>query len=284
MATETSVTGTILERVLAGCSGKEPMNVRREREAEGPQRDRSGRMQRRRTRGTAQSIVLVPNVRYGHGGAGQPRCQPPQAHMTGVSRFGERSENDANGHIRHGNQNHRTGDSPELQALAHTPNCRRWWSRCLCSKTPQLRPEIRPKTRLGGHAAAGPRSPKRRIKSRNRVTSACHVVGRVARNSGGLRPLPLGHGTTWISSQLRGACASGPAGGAVSSSSSPRPWRRAQLTWQIISGAVKRPRGGFRSGAKRAMRSRTAARAWGSKREGIARPSEEGGSSLTDRA
>ena len=148
--------------------------------------------------------------------------------------------------------------------------------------TPQLRPEIRPKTRLGGHSAAGPRSPKRRIKSRNRVTSACHVVGRVARNSGGLRPLPLGHGTTWISSQLRGACASGPAGGAVSSS--PRPWRRAQLTWQIISGAVKRPQSGFRSGAKRAMRSRTASRAWGSKREGIARLSEESGSSLTDRA
>src|SRR2546422_1211670 len=135
--------------------------------------------------------------------------------------------------------------------------------------TPQLRPEIRPKTRLGGHSAAGPRSPKRRIKSRNRVTSACHVVGRVARNSGGLRPLPLGHGSTWITSQLSGACARGPVGGPVSSS--PRPWRSAQLTWQTISGAVKRPQSGLRSGAKRPMRSRTASRALGSKSEGIAR-------------
>src|SRR5437016_5798652 len=134
--------------------------------------------------------------------------------------------------------------------------------------TPQLRPEIRPKTRLGGHSAAGPRSPKRRIKSRNRVTSACHVVGRVDRNSGGLRPLPLGHGITWIASQLRGACASGPVAGPVSSS--PRPLRRSQLTWQTISGAVKRPQSGLRSGLKRPTRSRTASRTLVSKSVGMA--------------
>jgi len=37
-------------RGLAGCSGKQPMNVRREGEAEGPQGDRPGRMQRARAR------------------------------------------------------------------------------------------------------------------------------------------------------------------------------------------------------------------------------------------
>src|SRR2546422_7002327 len=78
--------------------------------------------------------------------------------------------------------------------------------------TPQLRPEMWPKTRLAGHLAAGPRSEKRAIRARSRLTSACHVVGRVARNSGGLLPFPFGQGTTWISNQLSGACASGPVG------------------------------------------------------------------------
>src|SRR5437879_2997015 len=93
-------------RALAVRFSKEPMNVCCECEAEGPQSDRPGCMQRRRTRRTAQSIVLVPDVRRGHGGAGQPRCQPPQAHMIGVSR--ERSKNDTDGPIRHRNKNHRT--------------------------------------------------------------------------------------------------------------------------------------------------------------------------------
>ncbi len=95
-------------RVLAVCCGEQSMNVRGEREAESPERDRPGRMQRRGTGRTAQSIVLVPNLRRGHGGAGHPRCQPPQAHMIGVSRLGERTETDAGDHIRHGNKNHRT--------------------------------------------------------------------------------------------------------------------------------------------------------------------------------
>src|SRR5947208_12346457 len=122
---------------------------------------------------------------------------------------------------------------------------------------------MRPKTRLGGHGAAGPRSTKRSTNSRKRLTSACQVVGRVARNSGGLRPFPFGQGITWIANQLSGAWLSGPDGGAVSSS--PRPCRRSQLTWQTISGAVKRPQSGLRSGAKRAIRSRMASRVLGSK-------------------
>src|SRR3989454_5195861 len=133
--------------------------------------------------------------------------------------------------------------------------------------TPQLRPEMRPKTRLAGHSAAGPRSEKRLISSRSRLTSACHVVGRVARNSGGLCPFPFGQGTTWIANQLNGAWASGPVGGPVSSS--PSPWRRSQLTWHTISGAVKRPHRGLRSGAKRPMRSSTSWRRWASKSDGI---------------
>src|SRR5207249_11337534 len=127
---------------------------------------------------------------------------------------------------------------------------------------------MRPKTRLGGHRAAGPRPAKRSIKARKRLTSACQVVGRVARNSGGLRPFPFGQGMTWIASQLSGAWVSGPEGGAVSSS--PRPCRRSQLTWQTISGAVKRPQSALRSGAKRPIRSRMASRVLGSKSEGIA--------------
>src|SRR5438552_3573795 len=63
---------------------------------------------------------------------------------------------------------------------------------------------MRPKTRLGGHGAAGPRSTKRSTNSRKRLTSACQVVGRVARNSGGLRPFPFGQGITWIANQLSG--------------------------------------------------------------------------------
>src|SRR5881409_2099269 len=145
--------------------------------------------------------------------------------------------------------------------------------------TPQLRPEMWPKTRLAGHLAAGPRSEKRAIRARSRLTSACHVVGRVARNSGGLLPFPFGQGTTWIANQLNGAWASGPVGGPVSSS--PRPWRRSQLTWHTISGAVKRPHRGLRSGAKRLIRSRTSSRRWASNSEGIARFWLELGSSLT---
>src|SRR5213083_2790184 len=141
---------------------------------------------------------------------------------------------------------------------------------------------MRPKTRLGGHGAAGSRSAKRSINSRKRLTSASQVVGRVARNSGGLRPFPFGQGITWIASQLSGAWLSGPEGGAVSSS--PRPCRRSQLTWQTISGAVKRPQSGLQSGAKRAIRSRMASRVLGSKSEGIASLLLEGRSSLTDGA
>src|SRR5207248_3864803 len=141
---------------------------------------------------------------------------------------------------------------------------------------------MRPKTRLGGHGAAGPRSTKRSTNSRKRLTSACQVVGRVARNSGGLRPFPFGQGITWIANQLSGAWLSGPEGGAVSSS--PRPCRRSQLTWQTISGAVKRPQSGLRSGAKPAIRSRMASRVLGSKSEGIVSQLLEGLSSLTDRA
>ena len=91
---------------MAVCSRNEPMNVCGEREAEGAQRDRPGRMQRRRTRRTAQAILLVPNVRRGHDGAGHPRCQPPHAHMIAVNR--ERSEHDADGRVRHGNEQQRT--------------------------------------------------------------------------------------------------------------------------------------------------------------------------------
>src|SRR6266487_3121921 len=127
---------------------------------------------------------------------------------------------------------------------------------------------MRPKTRLGGHGAAGPRPAKRSIKARKRLTSACQVVGRVARNSGGLRPFPFGQGMTWIASQLSGAWRRGPEGGAVSSS--PRLCRRSQLTWPTISGAVKRPQSGLRSGAKRPIRSRMASRVLGSKSEGMA--------------
>ena len=77
-----------------------------------------------------------------------------------------------------------------------------------------------------------------------------------------------------------GAWLSGPEGGAVSSS--PRPCRRSQLTWQTICGAVKRPHSGLRSGAKRAIRSRMASRVVGSKSEGIASLLLEARSSLTD--
>ncbi len=65
------------------------MNVRCEREGESPQRGCPGDMQRRRTRRTVKSIVLVPNVRRVHSSADHPCGQPPQAHMIGVS---ERSE------------------------------------------------------------------------------------------------------------------------------------------------------------------------------------------------
>src|SRR3989442_1210002 len=135
--------------------------------------------------------------------------------------------------------------------------------------TPQLRPEMRPNTRLAGHSAAGPRSEKRPIRSRSRLMSARHVVGGVARNSGGLRPFPFGQGTTWITNQLNGAWASSPLGGPVSSS--PRPCRRSQLTWHTISGAVKRPHSGLRSGAKRLTRSSTSWRRWASNSEGTGR-------------
>src|SRR5216117_2185360 len=139
---------------------------------------------------------------------------------------------------------------------------------CTASR-PSCVPKYGQKTRLAGHSAAGPRSENRATRSRSRLTSACHVVGRVARNSGGLRPFPFGQGTTWIANQLNGEWASGPAGGPVSSS--PRPWRRSQLTWHTISGAVKRPHRGLRSGAKRLIRSRTSWRRWVSNSEGIAR-------------
>ena len=61
---------------------------------------------------------------------------------------------------------------------------------------PQLAPEIRPKTRLGGQSAPAPRAPNRSTNSRNRPTSVAQAVGRVARNSGGLLPSPLGQGIT----------------------------------------------------------------------------------------
>src|SRR6266702_1482390 len=48
-------------RPLTVCFGEHPMDVRGKREAEGSQRNRPGRMNRRRTRQTAQSIVFVPN-------------------------------------------------------------------------------------------------------------------------------------------------------------------------------------------------------------------------------
>src|SRR5437667_5968330 len=56
-------------RVLARRSGKQPTNVGCEREAEGPESDRPGRMQRRRTRRTSTSIVLDPVVRRAIGRA-----------------------------------------------------------------------------------------------------------------------------------------------------------------------------------------------------------------------
>src|SRR6266852_5984362 len=84
------------------------MNVCRQRETERPKRDRPGRAQRRWTGRAPHSIVLVPNLRRGHGGTGHPRRQPPQAHLLAISRLGERTENDANGEIGYRRENHHT--------------------------------------------------------------------------------------------------------------------------------------------------------------------------------
>src|SRR2546422_3155945 len=54
---------------------------------------------------------------------------------------------------------------------------------------------MRQKPGLAAHSPAGPRSAKRPIRARSQLTSACHVVGRMARNSGGLCPFPFGQGT-----------------------------------------------------------------------------------------
>src|SRR3989442_9751514 len=84
------------------------MDVRGERETERPKRARPGCTQRGWTGRAPHSIVLVPNLRRGHGGTGHPGRQPPQAHVVAISRPGERTGNDANGDIGYRRENHRT--------------------------------------------------------------------------------------------------------------------------------------------------------------------------------
>src|SRR2546428_4802189 len=84
------------------------MDVRGERETERPKRARPGCTQRGWTGRAPHSIVLVPNLRRGHGGTGHPRRQPPQAHLVAISRPGERTGNDANGDICYRRENHPT--------------------------------------------------------------------------------------------------------------------------------------------------------------------------------
>src|SRR2546426_12832056 len=64
-------------RGVAVRSSNEPMNVCCEGEGEGPHSDRPRCMQRRRTKRNAPSIVLVPNVARGCGGAWRARLPAP---------------------------------------------------------------------------------------------------------------------------------------------------------------------------------------------------------------
>src|SRR5712691_3036405 len=91
-------------RSWTACCGEQPVNVRCERKAESPERDRPRGMQRRCTR-RGTPLMFVSNLYRGHDGTGHPRGQPPQAHVMGV---GEHTEGDADDDIRHGNKHHRT--------------------------------------------------------------------------------------------------------------------------------------------------------------------------------
>ena len=91
-------------RSWTACCGEQPVNVRCERKAESPERDRPRRMPRRCAR-RGIPLMFVSNLYRGHDGTGHPRGQPPQAHVMGV---GEHTETDADDDIRHGNEHHRT--------------------------------------------------------------------------------------------------------------------------------------------------------------------------------
>jgi len=78
-------------RSWTACCGEQPVNVRCERKAESPERDRPRRMPRRCAR-RGIPLMFVSNLYRGHDGAGHPRGQPPQAHVMGV---GEHTESDA---------------------------------------------------------------------------------------------------------------------------------------------------------------------------------------------
>ena len=78
------------------------MNVRRDRQSEGAEGRRQGRVQRCCQSRVAEPKALVPDVSSERDGADYPRTQPPgDAHLIGRGPTGERTECDADDRIHH---------------------------------------------------------------------------------------------------------------------------------------------------------------------------------------
>jgi len=78
------------------------MNVRRDRQGEGPYGHRYGRMQGCCKSRVAEPKALVPDVSRERDGADYPSGQPPGgSHLIGCGPTGERSECDADDRVHH---------------------------------------------------------------------------------------------------------------------------------------------------------------------------------------